>query len=69
MKKYIKNDRNIYNKLNMLGENSNNSKGQEFAIKNATKLRNKCSNEQYYNNNPSTSVDLLVIELNTHLKK
>ncbi len=68
-KKYMKNDKNIYNELILLGEDSNNNKGQEFAIKNAARLRDKCSNEHYYNNNPSTSVDLLVIELNTHLKK
>ncbi len=68
-KKYIKNDKNIYNDLILLGQESNHSKGQEFAIQNSVKLRNICSDKQYYNNNPSTSVDMLVTELNTHLKK
>jgi hypothetical protein len=65
-KEYKKNDLNIYDDLQTLSENTNGRHGQEFAIKNAKKLRKGKSN--IHNVNPSTSVDLLVIELNEHLK-
>ncbi len=65
-KEYKKNDPNIYNDLLMLSEQTGDKQGQEFAIKNAKKLREGKRNIHIIN--PSTSVDLLVLELNKHLK-
>jgi len=65
-KKYKKNDLNIYDDLLILSEKTKNRQGQKFAIKNAQKLRK--GNRDIHNVNPSTSVDLLVLELNEHLK-
>ena len=68
-KKYKKNDPKIYDILQELGEKTNDKQGQDFAIKNAKNLRKLANRKDIYNSNPSTSVDLLVRELNTHLKK
>ncbi len=65
-KKYKKNDPNIYSDLLLLAEKTNGYQGQDFAIKNAQKLRKGKRN--IHNINPSTSIDLLVLELNKHLK-
>ena len=68
-KKYKKNDPKIYDALQELGEKTSYKKGQDFAIKNAKNLRKLANKKDVHNFNPSTSVDLLVKELNTHLKK
>jgi len=68
-KKYKKNDPNIYNDLLILAQKTNNIQGQNFALKNALKLRKRNKINNSHNINPSTSVDQLVIELNKHLKK
>ena len=54
--KYLKNHENIYN---ILKEIKDSNKGLEFAINNAKKLRKKNKPDI----NPSTNVDILVIEL------
>lgn len=66
---YKKNDPKMYDKLKKLSEETKNKKGQEFAINNAKKLRKLIKRTDKHNHNPSTSVDLLVIELNKHLKQ
>jgi len=68
-KEYKKNDPEIYKILNILGTTSNWNQGQLFAIHNAKKQRKNMPQEQWQNQNPSTTVDLLVEELNQHLKK
>ncbi len=66
---YRKNDPCMYEFLQKLAENTSGRQGQEFAIKNAAKLREKHHVHNPYNQNPCTNVDELVIELNQHLKK
>jgi RloB-like protein len=66
--KYKKNDPEMYEKLSRLTDESK-GKGQQFAIKNAHKLLTKASDSKMHNTNPSTTVHLLVEELNKHLKK
>ena len=68
-KKYHKNDPNMYNILIELSNQSNGHQGQEFALKNAQKLRKVINGKQPHNYNPSTSVDLIVLELNNYFKK
>ncbi len=68
-KEYKKNDPKIYDVLQELGKKTNNKQGQDFAMKNAKKLRKLANRKVVYNSNPSTSVDVLVEELNTHLKE
>ncbi|MEA2104195.1 MAG: RloB family protein [Candidatus Cloacimonadota bacterium] len=68
-RKYRKNDPDMYNFLLELSNKSSSCQGQEFAIQNAQKLRKVINGKQPYNHNPSTSVDLLVLELNNYLKK
>lgn len=65
-KKYKKNDPNMYSILEKLGKETNGKQGQEFAINNAKKLYKETTP---YNNNPSTSVHLLVEDLNKLLKE
>ncbi|MDP8267198.1 MAG: RloB family protein [Candidatus Tenebribacter davisii] len=67
--KYKKNDAGMYDFLQRLTEETNGRKGQDFAINNARKLRALHGAANCHNYNPSTSVDLLVEELNQHLKK
>ena len=68
-KKYKKNDSKIYELLQELSVNTNDEKGQRFAINNAKRLRafHNCTDPQ--NQNPCTNIDELVEELNLHLKK
>jgi RloB-like protein len=68
-KPYKKNDPNMYNILHELSINTEEKQGQKFAIKNAQKLYIKAGNVTPQKVNPSTSVHLLVLELNNHLKK
>jgi len=68
-KKYKKNDADIYQSLDELSYKCRGHKGQKFAIKNAKKLRTLIQDGHPHNYNPSTSVDLLVEELNQYLKK
>ena len=68
-KKYLKKDPNIYDFLIKLSQDTKDRQGQSFAIKNAQKLRDLIKNCYPHNHNPSTSVDLLVLELNQFLKK
>ncbi|MBU4486761.1 MAG: RloB family protein, partial [Candidatus Delongbacteria bacterium] len=67
--KYKKNDPNMYNFLQNLSKKTNDKQGQNFALKNAQKLRTSIKSTLPHNHNPSTSVDQLVIELNQFLKK
>ncbi len=67
-KEYKKNDPSVYNFFATLSKTTNNQKGQNFAIKNAKKLRDNINNKLKRNHNPSTKVDLLVEELNKYLK-
>ncbi len=64
LRKYKKNDPGIYYDLEKLFHSSDGHKGQKFAIKNARKIRDLMNNDFPHNHNPSTSVDLLVEELN-----
>jgi len=59
-RRYKKNDPNMYSLL---------SKSQDFAIKNAKKLKASINMALKHNHNPSTTVYKLVEELNTYLKK
>lgn len=68
-KTYSKNDPNMYNFLYELSIRTNAKQGQEFALKNAAKLRANINSLQVHNTNPSTSVDQLVLELNKYLKR
>lgn len=68
-KEYKKNDPGMYEFLQNLTIESDKRKGQNFAILNAGKLRQNCTADNCHNQNPSTSVDILVKELNQHLKK
>lgn len=68
-KKYQKEDPTHYEYFKRLGKKTDNRQGQQFAIKNAKRLRNSINLLDYYNSNPSTSVYLLVEELNQLLKK
>ncbi len=68
-KPYKKNDPNMYDILHELSMNTKEKQGQNFAIKNAHKLYLKAGKVNPQKVNPSTSVHLLVKELNNHLKK
>jgi RloB-like protein len=68
-KEYKKNDAGMYDLLQNLTLETGGRQGQEFAASNARRLRQKCTPANCHNQNPSTSVDLLVEELNQHLKK
>ena len=70
-KKYRKNDPDIYSFFEILCQKTNGYKGQPFALRNARKLRESIADlsPEPHNHNPSTSVDLLVAELNTYLKQ
>jgi len=70
-KKYRKNDPGMYRFFEILCQKTNGAKGQSFALRNAGKLRQSIpgGSRKYHNHNPSTSVDLLVAELNTYLKR
>ena len=63
-KKYKKNDPAIYQFFEELSKSTNMHKGQNFAIRNAQRLRDTNTNGLRRNINPSTKVDLLVSELN-----
>lgn len=67
--KYKKNDPQIYFKLKKLTFDTEGERGQSFAIRNAKKQREKLSGPGCHYPNPSTTVDLLVEELNKHLKQ
>ncbi len=67
-KEYKKNDPNMYNFLEKLSSETNFQKGQAVAIRNAKSLRKSTQVANIHNNNPSTSVDELVEELNKYLK-
>lgn len=67
--KYKKNDPCIYYRLKQLSDSTMGKKGQDFAIKNAQRLiDNSPKTINIHNTNPSTTVHLLVKELNKHLK-
>lgn len=68
-KKYKKNDPNIYYFLENLAQETNNQKGQNFAIKNAKQLIANVTKCLARHSNPSTEVYLLVEELNSYMKK
>lgn len=68
-KDYKKNDPEMYKRLKKIAETTNGVNGQLFAIRNAKRLRANIPKEQWHNQNPSTTVDCLVEELNRHLKK
>lgn len=68
-KKYEKNDPSMYQFFEKLAKRTNNKQGQNFAIRNAKKLRERIGGKLPRNVNPSTQVDKLVMELNEHLKK
>lgn len=65
---YKKNDPTIYQFFDKLSKDTGDQKGQRNAINNAKKLRNSITSAQKHNHNPSTTVDLLVEELNKYLK-
>ncbi len=68
-KKYHKNDLGMYAFFEILCQKTDGKKGQLFALRNAEKLKESITDVSLpYNHNPSTSVDLLVAELNTYLK-
>lgn len=67
-KKYEKNDPKMYQFLQALSQSTNDKKGQLFAIRNAKKLRSKSKPILSHKDDPSTSVDILVEELNQYLK-
>ena len=69
VRKYEKNDPGIYELLQELSVNTNDEKGQRFAINNAKRLRSIHNVTDPYNKNPCTNVDMLVEELNQHLKR
>jgi len=68
-KEYKKNDAKMYQTLQELSQSTNDRKGQNFAIRNAKNLRSSRVSSGEHNQNPSTSVDKLVVELNGYLKK
>jgi len=68
-REYKKNDSGMYSFLERLAQETNNCQGQMFAIQNAGKLRKTIKDELKHNHNPSTTVDLLVVELNKYLKQ
>jgi len=69
-KKYQKNDSGMYIFFEKLCHETQGAKGQAFALKNAEKLRKSIPDGTLpHNHNPSTSVDLLVAELNKYLKR
>lgn len=68
-KTYEKNDLKMYQTLQELSQTTNGRQGQLFAINNAKKLRDRSLSDSTYRDNPSTSVDILVEELNKYLKK
>ena len=67
--KYEKNDPAMYDFLEIVSKETNDKQGQDFAISNAKKLRKSITTEIKHNHNPSTSVDILVEELNRYLKQ
>ena len=68
-KQYEKNNPTMYDFLEQLSRKINSSKGQNLAISNAKKLRDSIVTELKHNHNPSTSVGILVEQLNTYMKK
>jgi hypothetical protein len=68
-KEYLKNDNSMYDNLQKLAVTTDGRQGQKFAVRNAKKLRNLCTENDHHNQNPCTNVDELVEELNQHLKK
>jgi len=68
-RQYRKNDPHIYYFLEELAQKTNNQRGQNFAIKNAKRLRANVTSCLPRNTNPSTKVYSLVEELNSFMKK
>ncbi len=67
-KKYRKNDPDIYGLLKKLSDDTHTLQGQTYAISNAKKLYSSIKGLKH-NHNPSTTIHLLVEELNKYLKK
>ncbi|MBU1238284.1 RloB family protein [Myxococcota bacterium] len=67
-KPYKKNDPTMYELLENLGVQTAGRQGQAFAIENAKRLCAHADPVQPHNTNPSTTVHLLVEELNKYLK-
>ena len=66
---YKKNDPKIYYFFEELSQRTNDQKGQNFAIRNAKRLRANMTRGLPRHNNPSTKVYSLVEELNSFMKK